>query len=288
MKDDVRYSEFLFLRDLEKNPMDYFNPNDQKRVKDLGLNQITYIEMVIALMEDLFVRFARTDLQLLVGRLRGEVSLTYVPSQTFAVYEWADPRATLSNIFLNGQLYQLCVTYRGMRRIEELRDLLKRDRILEDFGILLSIRYMRRDLEEALQRSSDVEVSVLYLDMDDFGKINKQFGQEAGDVVMKAYLEAVQAGMGNFGTAFRGVGDEVAGLIVGQGHARAINIAEEIKLRVAAPQCEYKEKPLPKVTVSIGVATTPPESRSMDIETLAESRKRKAKENGKNRVVGAG
>jgi PleD family two-component response regulator len=50
-------------------------------------------------------------------------------------------------------------------------------------------------------------------------------------------------------------------------------------------QCQYKEKPLPSVTVSIGVATTPPESRSMDVETLAESRKRAAKDNGKNRIV---
>jgi PleD family two-component response regulator len=65
-----------------------------------------------------------------------------------------------------------------------------------------------------------------------------------------------------------------------------MDIADKIKRCVAALQCQYKDKPLPPVTVSVGVATTPPESRSMDIETLAESRKRKAKENGKNRVVG--
>ena len=174
-----------------------------------------------------------------------------------------------------------------MRRIEELRDLLKRDRILEDFGVLLSIRYARRDLEEALQRSSDFAVSVFYLDMDDFGKINKQFGQVAGDEVMKAYLEAVRESIGDFGTGYRGVGDETVGLILGQGHAKALEIAESLKRRVAAMQCQYKEKPLPSVTVSIGVVTTPPESRSMDILTLADSRKLKAKEAGKNRVIGS-
>jgi PleD family two-component response regulator len=42
---------------------------------------------------------------------------------------------------------------------------------------------------------------------------------------------------------------------------------------------------LPKVTASIGVATTPPEDRKLEIETLAESRKRQAKEMGRNRVV---
>ena len=37
---------------------------------------------------------------------------------------------------------------------------------------------------------------------------------------------------------------------------------------------------------SIGVATTPPESRTMDVEACAEDRKRQAKAKGKNRVVG--
>jgi diguanylate cyclase (GGDEF)-like protein len=195
-------------------------------------------------------------------------------------------RAELFNLFI-GNLYQFRITYRGLRRIEELRDLLKRDRILDDFGILLSIRYVRKDLEEALQRSSDTAVSVLYLDMDHFGNINKQFGQAAGDVVMKAYLESVRDSIGDFGIGYRGVGDETVGLIIGQGHEKAIKIAEIIKQRVAASKCQYKEKPLPSVSVSIGVATTPPESRSMDVETLAESRKRAAKDSGRNRIVGS-
>jgi len=234
------------------------------------------------------VKFDRDELQLLVGRLRGEVFLKDRPYATMAEHEWNNPRTALFNLFLGTQLQRLSITYRGLRRIEELRDLLKRDRILEDFGVLLSIRYFRRDLEEALQRPSDIAVSVLYLDMDDFGKINKQFGQAAGDVVMKAYLETVQETLGNFGTGYRGVGDEVVGLIVGQGHEQAMAIGETIKQRVAALQCQDKEKrPLPPVTVSVGVATTPPESRAMEIETLAESRKRKAKENGKNRVIGS-
>ena len=54
---------------------------------------------------------------------------------------------------------------------------------------------------------------------------------------------------------------------------------------VAKLQLEYNECVLPKVTASIGVATTPPENRTRDISLIAESRKRDAKEAGKNRVV---
>jgi diguanylate cyclase (GGDEF)-like protein len=151
------------------------------------------------------------------------------------------------------------ITYRGLRRIEELRDLLRRDRILEDFGILLSLRYFRRDADDALRRGADVAVSVIYADMDNFGIINKKFGQAAGDVVMRAYLEVVKQSIEPFGTGYRGVGDETATLIVGQGHERACGLAEKIRQGV--------------------------ESRTMDIETVAEDRKRRAKESGKNRVV---
>jgi diguanylate cyclase (GGDEF)-like protein len=286
MKDDIRYSEFLFLRELEKNPLAYFNPNDPKQREVVGLNQVMLIEMLIALLEDLYVQANQDELQRVVWRLRGEAppingKLTY----TEALREVGYPRAELFNKFLGGQLFQFRITWRGLRRIDELRDLLKRDRILDDFGILLSIRYLRRDLEEALQRSSDMAVSVLYLDMDNFGKINKQFGQAAGDVVMKAYLESVRDSIGDFGVGYRGVGDETVGLIIGQGHDKVMEIAGSIKQRVAALRCEYKETPLPAVTVSVGVATTPPEARSLDVGTLAESRKRRAKDTGKNCIV---
>jgi len=73
--------------------------------------------------------------------------------------------------------------------------------------------------------------------------------------------------------------------IAGQGHQRAIEIAEAIRQGVESLSCEYKNIQLPKVTASIGIATAPPEERKFEIETLAESRKRQAKEKGKNQVI---
>lgn len=286
MKDDVRYAEFLFLQDIAKTPLKYINPNNPKEQQAFGLNQTSYIEMVITLLEELCIHANQDNVQRLVWQLRGEGLPVEAPSTNAQAKQGVGwPREELFNLFVSNNLKQLRITYRGLRRIEELRDLLKRDRILEDFGILLSIRYARRDLDEALKRSSDVAVSVLYLDMDDFGKIDKQFGQAAGDVVMRTYLETVRDCIGDFGTGYRGVGDETVGLIVGQGHAKAMEIANTIKHRVADLRCHYNDTVLPAVTVSVGVATTPPAGRTMDIETLAESRKRQAKDRGKNRVV---
>jgi len=81
------------------------------------------------------------------------------------------------------------------------------------------------------------------------------------------------------------VGDEVAVLIKGQGHDRAFEFAEKIRRGVKDLKCTYEGHELPGVSASIGVASTPPEDRKMELETIAEERKRKAKDGGRNRVV---
>lgn len=283
--EDIRYSELQFLQALANRSIENFNYQDEKQKKIAANILGMYSEMVITLVEDSYVRFENQNCQLLVAQLRGELAQNFSKPRDFHQHQWDNPRATLDYILLQGVLQPLRITYRGLRRIEELRDLLRHERILEDFGVLLSVRYFRRDFQDALQRTSDVAVSVLYADMDDFGKINKQFGQTAGDVVMKAYLEVVRDKLGLLGEAYRGVGDEVVAIVIGQGHQRAIEFGEAIRKGVESLHCEYKSIALPQVTASIGVATTPPEERKFEVETLAESRKRQAKENGKNRVI---
>src|SRR5437588_1030064 len=180
--DDVRYSEFLFLQAVANGKLELFNPLDQVQQEALGVKGHLYVEMAVAALEDLSIRIDNPSGQQLVGRLRGEAH-TECPID-LPPYYWKDPRHGLTSL-LNGQsLQRIRITYRGLRRIEELRELLRRDRILEHFGILLDLRYFRHDLQDAINRSRDLAVSVIYGDMDNFGKINKKFGQEAGDVVM--------------------------------------------------------------------------------------------------------
>jgi len=242
-----------------------------------------FIEMVLTMIEEGYVRIEDQNAQLLVGKLRGEVSMRFVPSMIQS--QWDNPREALANLFLQNSLQRLRLTYRGLRRIDELREALARDRIMEPFGVLLSMQYFRRDLQDALKLSDDIAVSVLYADMDHFKNVNTKFGQSAGDVVMEAYLKVVRDQVGLFGTGYRGVGDEVTVVINGQGHDRGVEFAEKIRMNVEALGCKYQGHALPKVTASIGVATTPPAARNMELETLAEARKRLAKDEGRNRVV---
>jgi diguanylate cyclase (GGDEF)-like protein len=282
---DIRYSELLFLQAIAKSTATPFLANDPAKPKAFSISPAMYVEMAATLVEDLYIRFQDDVTQLIVARLRGELAPHHGPPGGFAAYEWANPRDSIRRLFGGEIARYLCITYRGLRRIEELRDLLRRDRILEHFGVLLDMRYFLPDLQEALSRGPDIAVSVIYADMDHFKPVNDRFGHEAGDAVMKAYLEVVRDSIAQFGSAYRGCGDETVGLVLGQGHERAVDIAETIRKGVAALDCQHKGESMPRVTASIGVASTPPEPRSADIETLADARNRKAKELGRNRVV---
>jgi diguanylate cyclase (GGDEF)-like protein len=287
MKDNIRYSEFVFLSALlNRDPnFQYVWVNRVEQQTVVGLDQMTYLEMIISLAESLCVEFDQQPLQQLVGRLRGEIPVSFPRPSQFHDFEWANPREALRNRMIGQLSYSLRVTYQGRCRLEDLREELKRERTVEPFGVLLDIRYFERDLEEALHLPDDVPVSVLRLDLDKFKPVNDEYGHKAGDEVMKSYLSVVRDSLGSIGTAYRGRGDEVAVLIMRQEHQRVVQIAERIRDAIASMRCPFEGQTLPPVTASIGVATSPPGPRGRELEDLADSRQSRAKKEGRNRVI---
>ena len=281
---DVRYSELLFLRALANGSLEQVSAADQAQAQHVGLDSPRYADMILTLAEDLYVQFDDLVCQLLVGRLRREVPEDATRPSDIRSRAWHDPRFELHRTLTAGTPQRVRITYRGLRRLEELRDILRNDRVLDHFGVLLDLRYLSAELDDALEREGAVPVSVLYADMDNFKPINDSWGHAAGDVVMKAYLEAVRDSVGTLGTAYRGKGDEVVVILAGQGHGRAVEVAERIRTAVSELRCTHLDRDLPRVTASIGVATTPPEGRTRDLVNIAEARNRSMKAQGKDRI----
>jgi diguanylate cyclase (GGDEF)-like protein len=134
---------------------------------------------------------------------------------------------------------------------------------------------LQRELAQADEH--DGLVSLCFLDIDDFKRINDQFGHPAGDRVLSQVASRLRQG----GESFRLGGDEFAVLLVGMDEQLALSATRSIVQRIA--DTEFGKAGA--ITVSAGVATFPQHSRERDsLIRLADGALYWAKEHGKNQV----
>jgi diguanylate cyclase (GGDEF)-like protein len=134
---------------------------------------------------------------------------------------------------------------------------------------------LQRELRNAETQARPL--TLCFVDIDDFKKINDRFGHPSGDRVLSQIAARLRQG----GEAFRLGGDEFALLLVDHDEPLALAAAESIIERVAAAEFGH----IGGVTVSAGLATFPVQGHGRDeLIRLADSALYWAKEHGKNRV----
>ena len=134
---------------------------------------------------------------------------------------------------------------------------------------------LQRELAAAEERGGIV--SLCFLDIDEFKRINDQFGHPAGDRVLSQVASRLRQG----GESFRLGGDEFAVLLAGVDDNTALAVAESIVARIG----ETEFGAAGPITVSAGVATYPQHGRERDsLIRLADGALYWAKEHGKNQV----
>ena len=136
----------------------------------------------------------------------------------------------------------------------------------------------RLQREMALADEADTLVSLCFLDVDDFKRINDRFGHPAGDRVLSLVAARLRQG----GEAFRLGGDEFAVLLPGR---RRAGRARGRASRSSPASANADLGPVGSITVSAGVATYPQHGRERDsLIRLADGALYWAKEHGKNQV----
>ena len=135
----------------------------------------------------------------------------------------------------------------------------------------------------ALARRQGREVSVLYLDLDDFKKVNDSLGHSEGDRLLVATAERLRSGARDGDTIARLGGDEFAILIEdavgGDGLGAAV---ERFQSAVKAPfMLSGNEVPM---SVSIGVATARLDDAADELLRNADMAMYSAKRRGKGRA----
>ena len=127
-------------------------------------------------------------------------------------------------------------------------------------------------------------VSFVFFDIDYFKKVNDGYGHLVGDEVLKAVSETIKTSVREGDTVARWGGEEIALTLIGVTEHNAIQKAEEIRRQVE--NIKFGKIPGLKVTISAGVATA--EAGQTFESTLARADKAlyRAKETGRNKVVG--
>ena len=139
-----------------------------------------------------------------------------------------------------------------------------------------------RAIGESRQRR--LPLSVLFLDLDHFKRINDTHGHAVGDACLGAVTEVIRSEMQPEQSLGRIGGEEFLLLLPGAARRQARDLAERIREQVALRCAEVQGAPV-ALTLSIGVVECQPADNTASLLQRADEAMYQAKHEGRNRVV---
>lgn len=161
------------------------------------------------------------------------------------------------------------------------RDLL----YIDELTGLYNYRYLDVVLERELKRSERYgsQLSVLFLDIDHFKKVNDQYGHLIGSRVLREVGILLRKSVRDVDAVIRYGGDEYTLVLVETGLDGATIVAERIRQAIEAHSFSRADGLGIKVTVSLGYACFPDDASSKaDLLELADQAMYRGKAGGKN------
>ncbi len=179
----------------------------------------------------------------------------------------------------------VCVMHRMMQKVylenymtkDKLRKLATRDQLTDVYN-----RNILREISDPITGwfnfSSDLDVSMLLVDLDFFKKVNDVHGHEAGDRVLAHLAEILKASVRATDYVIRWGGEEFVIIMPGCTADQAVRVAEKIREKV-----EHTDNGVCPLTISIGVSVYK-EGDYHDSLKEADHALYQAKANGRNQV----
>jgi diguanylate cyclase (GGDEF)-like protein len=172
-----------------------------------------------------------------------------------------------------------------------LREELSRQALIDPLTGLNNRRWLENALRMRVARHSRTGegYAVLMIDVDHFKAVNDVYGHEAGDRALQEIGAVLARSVREGEAAARFGGEEFTVVLDTSSGAEAQGAAERIRLAVTALRVRLKERDLPPLTVSIGVAIYPRDGE--DAQTVLERADEAlyvSKRNGRNQVRVAG
>jgi diguanylate cyclase (GGDEF)-like protein len=194
---------------------------------------------------------------------------------------WTPERESLLESYLSGAAsvlsnLHLLQTMREQANIDPLTALYNR-RFCED--------YARKMM--AMARRKEMPLGLIMMDLDHFKSFNDLYGHEVGDRILRHFAKTVTHSMRETNLTARFGGEEFVVLLPDTGAAACHLVAERIRKAVAHMTVPSgTDKPLPQITVSLGVAVYPDHGTSLDELLQASDRALyESKRAGRNRTT---
>lgn len=141
------------------------------------------------------------------------------------------------------------------------------------------------ELELGRAKRNGLPVSLLALDIDHFKAVNDEYGHQAGDAVLKAFVEVIRGTLRPHDVLGRVGGEEFMVLLPDTSREAAAVLAERIRNRVESMVMPFDGTTL-SITVSVGVAEFGVDGDSQDaVFKAADTRLYQAKHEGRNRTI---
>jgi diguanylate cyclase (GGDEF)-like protein len=258
----------------------------------LVIGWIDYVTGLYLLLS-LFYLFPITAVSWFCGRIYGLILavfsalvllvsdlIWYMPTQYSIVPYW--------NAFVGGIIFIIIVI--GLTRIKQdmviIRGIAEKEKALARTDSLTGIANVRAfyealnsEIEKA--RRYDHPVTIAYMDLDDFKKINDSYGHLAGDEVLKDIADLIRRIIRNVDTEARLGGDEFAILLPETTMEEARSVIERLHMVVK----EELRKKNWQVTISAGIASFVKTMPSADaMISRADALMYAAKISGKDRI----
>ncbi len=138
----------------------------------------------------------------------------------------------------------------------------------------------------ALARRPGAPTALVLIDLDQFKRVNDDYGHPAGDTVLRSVIDVCKHQLRDSDQLGRVVGVEFALLLPRTGLAEAMLVAERIRAAIEAAPVKA-ERALISMTASFGVTVLRADDTNVTLFQRADQALRAAKETGRNRVVQA-
>ena len=178
----------------------------------------------------------------------------------------------------------------AMLELSAANERLARQSITDELTGVSNRRHTNQRLEEEFELAKRYHrtFSVAVLDLDDFKRINDEFGHQAGDRVLEKVAAEIKGVLRDADVVSRWGGDEFFVILGETDAAKARDIGSRILSRIASAKIEGLDSP---VRASLGIATFDPDEpvdEPSALVTQADEALYAAKRAGKGRLEAAG